>query len=103
MHFTQCIFKRIQSDGLKGRYGTDANFAVKLRLLFATKFVPATYVVDAFEALYEQDVHLQNPTLLMIILRIPESGVLKEVDDVVCLYFGMIYGRYNGVQENFKK
>lgn len=55
-HFTQCIFRKIQSEGLKQRYETDAEFALKLRLLSAIAFVPAANVVDAFEILCDENV-----------------------------------------------
>lgn len=89
-HFSQCIFRRIQSDGLKRRYETD--FALKLRLLSALAFVPTADVVEAFETICEQNVlPAEAHSQYLIIMKIPGSGVHKEVDDV-CPYFHMICG-----------
>lgn len=50
-HFTQCIWRHIQSFGLKQRYENDADFALKMRMLAALAFVPQEDVQNAFEAL----------------------------------------------------
>ena len=50
-HFSQCIFRRIQAEGLQRRYETDVEFAMKMRLLSALAFVPTEDVVEAFEVL----------------------------------------------------
>ena len=53
-HFTQCIFRQIQSSGLKQRYETDAEFALKMKMLPALAFVPADFVEQAFEILIDE-------------------------------------------------
>ena len=50
-HFTQCIFRRIQAEGLQRRYETDVDFAMKMRLLSALAFITTEDVVEAFEVL----------------------------------------------------
>ena len=55
-HFSQCIVRKIQACGLKQQYETDAEFALKLRMLCALAFVPVEGVVDAFEALCDNEV-----------------------------------------------
>ena len=50
-HFSQCIFRRIQAEGLQRRYETDVEFAMKIRLLSALAFVQTEDVVEAFEVL----------------------------------------------------
>lgn len=55
-HFSQCINRKIQSEGLKQRYETDADFALKMRLLAAIAFVPTADVVRAFEMLCDENI-----------------------------------------------
>lgn len=55
-HFSQSIFRQVQSNGLKQRYETDADFALMLRLLPALAFVPEQSVVEAFERLCDKNV-----------------------------------------------
>ena len=52
-HFSQAIFKKIQSLGLQVRYKDDEDFAHKVRMLAALAFVPEADVIDAFEAVSE--------------------------------------------------
>ncbi|KAK9738134.1 hypothetical protein QE152_g10124 [Popillia japonica] len=54
-HFTQCILRAINSKGLKQRYETDVEFALKLRMLPAVAFVPTESVVEVFETLCENE------------------------------------------------
>ncbi|KAK4872264.1 hypothetical protein RN001_016388 [Aquatica leii] len=55
-YFCQCVYRQIHSHGLKARYETDADFALKVRLLSAIAFVPTQYVVEAFEMLCDDDI-----------------------------------------------
>lgn len=55
-HFSQCIFRSIQSNGLKYRYETDPNFALNMRSLAAIAFVPTEIVTEVFEHLCQQGV-----------------------------------------------
>lgn len=50
-HFTQCIWRRIQSLGLAKKYEEDHEFARKLRHLAALAFVPVEKVKDSFKKL----------------------------------------------------
>ena len=50
-HFLQCIFRRIQAEGLQRRYETEVEFEMKMRLWSALAFVPTEDVVEAFEVL----------------------------------------------------
>ena len=50
-HFTQCLYRKIQANGLQQKYATDANFALMMRMLSAVAFIPVTEVVAAFEKL----------------------------------------------------
>lgn len=54
-HFTQAIMRKIAESGLKKRYETDADFALRCRYLAALAFLPVEQVVDAFERLTEED------------------------------------------------
>lgn len=48
--------RSIQSNGLKQRYETDADFALSLKMLSALAFVPVHAVIRAFEELCDSDV-----------------------------------------------
>ena len=52
-HFSQAIFRTIQSLGLQVRYRDDEDFAHKIRMLAALDFVPEPDVIIAFEAVSE--------------------------------------------------
>ena len=55
-HFCQCIYRKIQANGLKRRYDTNADFALKIRMLSALAFVPTTHIVEEFEFLCDSDI-----------------------------------------------
>ncbi|KAK9753233.1 hypothetical protein QE152_g3702 [Popillia japonica] len=55
-HFTQCILRAINSKGLKQRYETDVEFALKPRMLPAVAFMPTESVVEIFETLCENEI-----------------------------------------------
>ena len=52
-HFSQAIFRKIQSLGLQVRYNDDEDFTHKVRMLAALVFVPEPDVIIAFEAVSE--------------------------------------------------
>ena len=53
-HFSQAIFRKIQSLGLQNRYKDDENSAHKVRMLAALVFVPLPDVIDAFESVADE-------------------------------------------------
>ncbi|XP_068234292.1 uncharacterized protein [Palaemon carinicauda] len=48
-HFPQGLFRSIQSNGLQQLYESDAEFALKMRMIAAIAFVPVANVVTSFE------------------------------------------------------
>ena len=54
-HFSQCIFQVIPSN-LKQKYKTDASFALRMKMLFASAFMPISTVTEAFELLCDNDI-----------------------------------------------
>ena len=56
-HFTQCLYRKIQANGLQQKYATDANFALMMRMLSAVAFIPVTEVVAAFEKLCDSGMY----------------------------------------------
>ena len=52
-HFSQCLFRSIQSNGLQQLYENDAGFALKMRMIAAIAFVPVADVVISFEHLID--------------------------------------------------
>ncbi|XP_057324655.1 uncharacterized protein LOC130667181 [Microplitis mediator] len=54
-HFSQSVWRRIQSSGLQSKYNTDLEFALNMRLLLALAFVPADDVISAYEEAVSSD------------------------------------------------
>ena len=52
-HFSQCLFRSIQSNGLQQLYESDAGFALKMHMIAAIAFVPVADVVTSFEHLID--------------------------------------------------
>ena len=52
-HFSQCLFRSIQSNGLQQLYESDAAFALKMRMIAAIAFVLVADVVTSFEHLID--------------------------------------------------
>ena len=50
-HLSQNIFRQVQENGLQNRYRDDAEFALGVRMVAATAFVPVDQIVDAYEQL----------------------------------------------------
>lgn len=48
-HLGQSIYRRIESSKLKTKYGTDVDFALKMRHLAALAFLPAEEIPSAFD------------------------------------------------------
>ena len=48
-HFGQCLWRRIQADGLQNKYHEDKCFHLNIRKLLALAFVPVSDVVKAYE------------------------------------------------------
>ncbi|XP_022160472.1 uncharacterized protein LOC111026661 [Myzus persicae] len=59
-HFTQCLWRKLQSCGLKNRYSTDAIFSHEIKKLSALAFVPVDNVIFAFEELINSDYYVDN-------------------------------------------
>ncbi|XP_068211896.1 uncharacterized protein, partial [Palaemon carinicauda] len=55
-HLCKSIYRKIQENGFKVRYDTDAEFAIQIRLLSALAFVPVFKVEETFEYLIENEV-----------------------------------------------
>ena len=54
-HFSQSIFRSIQSNGLQQQYENSTEFALKMRMLAAIAYVPVSEVVTTFESLCDSD------------------------------------------------
>lgn len=55
-HLCQCIWRKTQSSGLKEQYETNAEFALRLRMLSSLAFVPVDEVTRAFDILIDGNV-----------------------------------------------
>lgn len=54
-HFSQCIWRVIQKNGLKNVYEKDAIFSHKMKMLAAIAFVPCEKVAEAFSSLCDSN------------------------------------------------
>lgn len=63
-HFTQCVWRKIQTNGLQTKYAQDSNFALQVRLLCSLAFIPPNKVIEAFDELIETEYFIQNEELL---------------------------------------
>ncbi|XP_026821210.1 uncharacterized protein LOC113559656 [Rhopalosiphum maidis] len=52
-HVFQCLWRKIQQEGLQTIYSTDVDFAVNAKMLAALTFLPLQDVVQAFEELVD--------------------------------------------------
>lgn len=69
-HFCQCVYRKIQNQGLKQRYDSDPEFALNIRMLNALAFVPTEYVIEAFESLCDNN-----------LLPLEAQGVIDYFED----------------------
>ncbi|XP_072377879.1 uncharacterized protein [Diabrotica undecimpunctata] len=68
-HFSQCMWRHIQSAGLQRRYIENPDFALHLRQLTALAFVPDNHVVRVYEELLNSDFYTQNEELLVPLIN----------------------------------
>ena len=55
-HFGQCVWRKLQSEGLSARYRDEPDFALRVKCLLALAFVPVAEVIQTYENL------TQDPT-----------------------------------------
>ncbi len=53
-HFGQCVWRNIQSHGLKNKYQADKSFHLNIKKLVALAFVPVVDVIKAFELVADE-------------------------------------------------
>lgn len=63
-HLSQCIYRKVQAEGLQNRYQESEEFAVHVRMIAALAFVPLRDVVRAFEELQEHVSREVDPVLM---------------------------------------
>ncbi|KAE9528681.1 hypothetical protein AGLY_012256, partial [Aphis glycines] len=63
-HFTQCLWRKLQSCGLKNRYSTDVIFAHEIKKLSALAFVPVDNVISTLEELINSDYYEDLQTVV---------------------------------------
>lgn len=52
-HLAQCVYRRVQDNGLQARYRDDQDFNLDVKMIPALAFVPADDVEEAFESLVD--------------------------------------------------
>ena len=50
-HFGQCVWRRLQAEGLSGRYREEPDFALRCKCLLALAFVPPLEVIRIYDIL----------------------------------------------------
>jgi hypothetical protein len=63
-HFGQCIWRRLQADGLSSQYNSNPDFSILVRRLLALAFVPETEVIGAYEMLTDLPEYRQLDTVI---------------------------------------
>lgn len=59
-HFTQSVWRHVQSIGLQIPYTSDEDFAFQIRLLIALAFVPKENVVEAYDELIATEFYSED-------------------------------------------
>jgi len=52
-HLSQCIYRRVQSEGLQNLYASDEEISLQVRMLSALSFLPLDAVISTFEEFAE--------------------------------------------------
>jgi len=63
-HFQQCMWRKIQENGLHNMYAKDAEFALQIRHLCALAYVPINQSVQYFNDLIESNYFVENEDVL---------------------------------------
>lgn len=84
-HFTQSIWRHIQSIGLQVPYVADEDFAFEIRLLISLAFVPEANVIEAYEQLivtsfYSEDSDSEYKEQIQVLLTYFQSTYLFGID-----------------------
>lgn len=84
-HFTQNVWRHIQTNGLQVPYTNYENFAFELRLLIALAFVPEGNVIEAYDQLiatefYADETESEYKQQIQILLNYFQSTYLFAID-----------------------
>jgi len=79
-HFSQSIWRHIQSSSLQQRYTNDAEFAQEIRQIAALAFIPEEAVENAFKTLCESEFYENNEPELAPLLKYFEDTWLGRLD-----------------------
>ncbi len=79
-HLSQCVWRRVQSEGLQERYSNDPDFALQVRHLPALAYVPESDVITTFEELLDSTYYTDNEILLRPILDYFEDTWIGRID-----------------------
>lgn len=63
-HFQQCIWRKIQENGLQNKYAVDSDFSLQIRYLSALAFVPINNVIQYFEKIISSYYFVENENIL---------------------------------------
>lgn len=84
-HFTQNVWRHIQTNGLQVPYTNDEDIAFELRLLIALAFVPEANVIEAYDQLlttgfYAEENENEYKQQIQILLNYFQSTYLFAID-----------------------
>lgn len=79
-HFSQNIWRHIQSIGLQKRYNEDEDFALQLRLLIALAFVPEDDVTKAYDELISTEFYASNDDQIEKLLDYVQLTYIRAFD-----------------------
>lgn len=68
-HMSQCVWRKVQEAGIQERYDNDDAFALEIKKLTASAFVPPLDVIGAFEDLLESEFYIENEEQLQQVLN----------------------------------
>ncbi|CAD6210482.1 GSCOCG00012786001-RA-CDS [Cotesia congregata] len=77
-HFTNAIWKNIQSNGLQAEYAADAKYALNLKKLMVLAYVPEDDVVEAYDQLIKTKFYVDHEKELEPLLEYFERTWIGE-------------------------
>ncbi|XP_024875569.1 uncharacterized protein LOC112456975 [Temnothorax curvispinosus] len=77
-HFSQCIWRHVQSCGLQYNYNSDLRFCLNIKMLMALAFVPVHDVLEAYDELIVSPFFEENEDALNELIRYFERTWVGE-------------------------
>ncbi|KAF0756156.1 MULE domain-containing protein [Aphis craccivora] len=75
-HFQQCLWRKVQENGLQALYAENVEFALQVRHLAALPFVPTNKVIHYFEKLVDSTYFVNNENNLSTLVNYFEDTLI---------------------------